>query len=445
MDRKNDLTSGSLVSCMLRFSIPYLISCFLQTFYGLADLYIIGRFNGATTLTAVAVGSQLMHMLTVIIVGLSMGVTVAISRAVGAKDKERAGIIIGNTVLFFACFAVLLTILLVFKTEPILKALSVPPEAFMEASDYVFICFVGIPFITAYNVFCSIFRGLGDTRRPMVFVAVAGVINIVFDWLLIGPFGMGAKGAAVATVAAQGISVLLAVSPLLQRQGNLPVRHHHFHPDFETIRDLISVGAPIALQDGFIQISFLIITAIANTRGVNVAAAVGVVEKIISFLFLVPSAMLSTVSATAAQNAGAELHKRGKQALRLGIHISFSFGLLIFLLCQPLASTIISLFSENNPAVVHLGTEYLRTYSLDCAFAGIHFCFSGYFSAYHHSGYSFLHNALSVLLVRIPGAWLAAQLFPATLIPMGLAAPLGSLFSSLVCLFLYNRHSEAWC
>ena len=445
MDRRNDLTRGSLAVCMLRFSVPYLISCFLQTFYGLADLYIAGRFNGAATLTAVSVGSQLMHMLTVVIVGLSMGATVAVSRAVGAKNGEDAGRAIGNSALLFAAFSAALTVLLLLLSDPILTALSVPPEALREARDYARVCFAGVPLITAYNVLCAVFRGLGDTRRPMVFVAAAGLINIGLDWILIGPCNMGAKGAAIATVAAQGVSVLLALASLLRRRGSLPVHKRHFRPDSGTMRALVSVGAPIALQDGFIQVSFLVITAIANARGVNVAAAVGVVEKIISFLFLVPSAMLSTVSAAAAQNAGAGLHGRGRQALRLGICISFSFGFLVFLLCQVLAPAAVSLFSKNSEAVRRLGAEYLRTYSLDCAFAGIHFCFSGYFSAYRRSGYSFLHNALSVLFVRIPGAWLAARFFPGTLVPMGLAAPMGSLFSALLCLHLYRRHPEAWC
>ena len=444
MDRRNDLTRGSLAACMLRFSVPYLISCFLQTFYGLADLYIAGRFNGAATLTAVSVGSQLMHMLTVVIVGLSMGATVAVSRAAGATNREAAGRAIGNSALLFAAFSAALTVLLLLLSDPVLAALSVPQEALPEARDYARVCFAGVPLITAYNVLCAVFRGLGDTRRPMVFVAAAGLINIGLDWILIGPCRMGAKGAAVATVAAQGLSVLLAFASLLRRQSSLPVRKQHFRPDSGTMRALVSVGAPIALQDGFIQVSFLVITAIANARGVNVAAAVGVVEKIISFLFLVPSAMLSTVSATAAQNAGAGLHGRGRRALRLGIGISFSFGFLVFLLCQPLAPAAVSLFSKNSEAVRRLGAEYLRAYSLDCAFAGIHFCFSGYFTAYRRSGYSFLHNALSVLLVRIPGAWLAARFFPDTLVPMGLAAPMGSLFSALLCLYLYRRHPDAW-
>ena len=189
----------------------------------------------------------------------------------------------------------------------------------------------------------------------------------------------------------------------------------------------------------WVQVSFLVITAIANSRGVNVAAAVGIVEKIISFLFLVPSSMLSTVSAVAAQNAGAGLHDRGRQALKYGIAVCVSVGLAVFIICQFASEAIAGLFVTSEPEVVRLGGQYLRSYSLDCAIAGIQFCFSGYFSAYGRSQYSFIHNIISILLVRIPGAYLASVLYPDTLYPMGLAAPMGSLLSSVICIFLYKK------
>ena len=217
------------------------------------------------------------------------------------------------------------------------------------------------------------------------------------------------------------------------------VTRRDFAPDGQYMGQLLGIGVPVAFQEGLIQVSFLVITAIANSRGVNVAAAVGIVEKIISFLFLVPSSMLSTVSAVAAQNAGAGLHERGKRALRYGITVCVSVGLVIFVICQFAAEAIVGRFVVNEPEVVRLGGQYLRSYSLDCAIAGIQFCFSGYFSAYGKSQYSFIHNIISIALVRIPGAYLASILYPQTLYPMGLAAPMGSLLSSVICLFLYKR------
>ena len=423
----------------MQFAVPYLIACFLQTFYGMADLFITGQFNGAAAVSAVAVGSQVMHMLTVVIVGLAMGTTVCISRSVGAGSKRQVAGFIGNSAVLFTGFAAVLTVVLLLSTGGILKLLAVPEEALLQARQYLIICFIGVPFITAYNVVSSIFRGLGDTKSPMVFVAIAGLINVGFDYILIGPMGMGAAGAAIATVGSQAFSVVIALLFLLRGKDSLQVTRRDFRPDGQYMGQLLGIGVPVAFQEGLIQVSFLVITAIANSRGVDVAAAVGIVEKIISFLFLVPSSMLSTVSAVTAQNAGAGLHERGKKALRYGITVCVAVGAVVFVICQFAADGIVSLFVVNEPEVVRLGGQYLRSYSVDCAIAGIQFCFSGYFSAYGRSQYSFIHNIISIALVRIPGAYLASVLYPQTLYPMGLAAPMGSLLSSVICLFLYKR------
>ena len=436
---QKDLTSGNLFGKMMQFAVPYLIACFLQTFYGMADLFITGQFNGAAAVSAVAVGSQVMHMLTVVIVGLAMGTTVCISRAVGAGAKKQAAGFIGNSAVLFTAFAAALTVVLLISTGGILRVLSVPPEAVSQARQYLLICFAGVPFITAYNVISSIFRGMGDTKSPMIFVAAAGLINMGADYILIGPMGMGAVGAAAATVGSQAFSVLLALAFLAKGKSALSISRSDFVPDGRYMGQLMGIGLPVAFQEGLIQISFLVITAIANSRGVDVAAAVGIVEKIISFLFLVPSSMLSTVSAVTAQNAGAGKHERGQQALRYGITVCVTVGLAVFAVCQFAADGIVALFVRNEPEVVRLGGQYLRSYSIDCAAAGIQFCFSGYFSAYGKSIYSFIHNITSTVLVRIPGAYLASVLFPATLYPMGLAAPMGSLLSSLICIVMYKR------
>ena len=412
---QKDLTRGNLFGKMMQFAVPYLVACFLQTFYGMADLFMTGQFNGAAAVSAVAVGSQVMHMLTVVIVGLAMGTTVCISRSVGAGSKKQTAGFIGNSAVLFSIFAAVLTVALLLCTGLILKILA------------------------AYNVVSSIFRGLGDTKSPMIFVAVAGLINVGFDNILIGPMGMGAAGAAIATVGSQAFSVAMALLFLIRGRDEMGVTRKDFVPDGQFMGQLLGIGVPVAFQEGLIQVSFLVITAIANSRGVNVAAAVGIVEKIISFLFLVPSSMLSTVSAVVAPNAGAGLHERGTRALRYGITVCVSVGLVIFVICQFAAEGIVGRFVVDEFEVVRLGGQYLRSYSLDCAIAGIQFCFSGYFSAYGKSQYSFIHNIISIALVRIPGAYLASILYPQTLYPMGLAAPMGSLLSSVICLFLYKR------
>lgn len=438
----NAITEGNLFKAMIRFSVPYLIACFLQSFYGMADLFIIGQFRDAASVTAVSIGSQLMHMLTVVIVGLAMGTTVSISHAVGARNRNGASRCIGNSAVLFAAFALVLMTVLLCTVNGILNLLATPQEAMLEAADYLRICFAGIPFITAYNLISSMFRGLGDTRRPMIFVAIAGVLNIGLDVLFVGPFGMGAGGAALATIISQAVSVVIALFAMGHLKLDVSVSKSSFRPDGQVMHKLLSIGAPIAFQDGLIQVSFLVITMIANSRGVAVAAAVGIVEKIISFLFLVPSAMLSTVSALAAQNAGAGQHERSRQVLSYGNRMCIVFGLTVFVLCQFFARPILSLFIHEEPLVILYGTQYLRAYALDCVFAGVHFCFSGFFSAYGKSAYSFIHNIISIVAIRIPGAYLASKLFPDNLYPMGLAAPLGSLLSVIICLFLYRKMGD---
>ncbi len=439
---ENSITQGNLMKAMVRFSVPYLISSFLQTFYGMADLFITGQFNSAAEVTAVSVGSQIMHMFTVIIVGLAMGTTVSVSHSIGAGDRKKAERSIGNSITVFAVFAVVCTGILLLNISNLLTLLKTPEEAFASAYQYLFVCFIGVPFITAYNVISSIYRGLGDTKSPMIFVGIAGVFNVGLDYLLIGPFHMGAAGAGIATVVSQAAAVVLALAFSGRTMKSVRLSRRDLRPESSVTGMLLSIGVPIAAQDGFIQISFLVITMIANMRGLAVATSVGIVEKVISFLFLVPSAMLSTVSALSAQNAGAGFHDRGRKILRYGITLCIGFGILVFVICQFAAPSIVSLFVTDEPEVVTLGGQYLRAYSLDCIFAGIHFCFSGYFSAYGKSTYSFTHNVISVLAVRIPLSYLASVMFPENLFPMGLAAPTGSLLSAVICILLYRHLSK---
>lgn len=438
---QNDLTKGSVLGTIVRFSLPYFAAYFLQTFYGLADLFITGQFCDAGTITAVANGSQLMHFVTVVIVGLSVGTTVMIGHAVGSRNSKRIGRIIGNTVTIFAAASLVMTAVLLFSSGLILTVMQVPPEARPGMLAYVTVCFAGIPFITAYNVIAAIFRGLGDSKTPMFFVAIACVLNIGLDYLFIGGFSMGASGAAIATVAAQTVSVILSLVWI--HRMNSASGHTGIHmtrndliPERETIMGFVRIGLPIACQDGFIQVSFLVITAIANSRGVEIAAAVGIVEKIITFLFLVPSSMLSTISSVGAQAVGAELYGRARKVLFTGMAIAVSIGAVFAVTFQFLSEEVLMAFTDDAD-VVRFGTQYLRAYILDCMFASVHFCFSGYFSCIGLSIWSFIHNAASIVMVRIPGAYMASKLFPDNLFPMGLAAPMGSLLSDLICVAVF--------
>lgn len=440
---EKNLTNGSVLKNIAYFSLPYLLSYFLQTLYGLADLFIIGQFEGVASTTAVSIGSQVMHMLTVMIVGLAMGSTVCIGQAVGAGDKKHASAAIGNTVTLFMLLSVVITALLLALVRPIVSVMSTPAEAADGTRAYLTICFIGIPFITAYNIISSIFRGLGDSKSPMIFIAVACAANIALDYIFIGAMGLGSAGAALGTTLSQAISVVFSLVVILRRKSGISLERRDLHPQRDTMGRLLRIGVPVAVQDGLIQIAFIVITVIANRRGLDAAAAVGIVEKIISFVFLVPSSMLSTVSALCAQNIGAGKQARAEQTLRYAIIIAVSFGIIIALLTQFISEQAVGLFTPDT-VVITLGGQYLRGYIWDALFAGIHFCFSGYFCACGRSEISFIHNISAIALVRIPGVYLTSKLFPDTLFPMGLATAAGSLLSVIICVIafaLLKKHS----
>lgn len=404
---EKNLTTGSVFKAILTFALPYLLSYFLQTLYGMADLYITGRFCGVDSITAVANGSQVMHMLTVIIVGLAMGSTVIIGHAVGAGNMRDAEAAIGNTVTLFMAVSLGFTTVLVAAVRPLVGLIGVPAEAVPGTVQYLTICFIGIPFITAYNIISSVFRGLGDSKSPMYFIAVACAANIALDILFIGPMALGPVGAALGTTLSQTLSVIVALFGIRRHKTGLRLSRQNFRPRKGVLGRILKIGLPVAVQDGCIQVAFIIITIIANHRGLIDSAAVGIVEKIISAMFIVPSSMLATVSALSSQNLGAGKPERAAQTLKYA-------------------------------AVVLMGCQYIRGYIVDTIFAGIHFSFTGYFAACGKSYIGFLHNIIAIVLVRVPGSYLASRLFAGTLLPMGLAAPAGSLLSVMICVAAYR-------
>ena len=438
---EKNLTTGSVFKNVVLFSLPYLLSYFLQTLYGMADLFIIGQFEGVASTTAVSIGSQVMHMLTVMIVGLSMGTTVSVGQAIGAGNRKQAARDVGNTIVLFMAVSVSLMAVLLMLVHPIVSAMSTPVEAVNGTIAYLTICFIGIPFIIAYNIISSIFRGMGDSKSPMYFIAVACAANIVLDYIFMGCLHLGPAGAALGTTVSQAISVAVSLIAIIRRKS-IVLRKDDLRPLRPVMGKILKIGIPIAVQDGLIQIAFIVITVIVNHRGLNEAAAVGIVEKVISFLFLVPSSMLSTVSALGAQNIGAGKPERAVQTLRYAVMIAVGFGMIVSIIVQFTAEPIVSLFTDPSTAdgasVVRFGAQYIRGYIFDCIFAGIHFSFSGYFCACGKSGLSFLHNIIAIVLVRIPGVYLTSKLFPYTLFPMGLATAAGSLLSVVICVIAFT-------
>lgn len=433
---ERNLTSGSVAKSMLVFALPYLLSYFLQTLYGMADLFITGQFYGVDHITAVSNGSQIMHMITVIIVGLAMGTTVIVGRCVGGNRMEDAEDTIGNTVTMFLVLSILTTGVLLLLRQPIVYLLGTPQEAIAGSIEYLTITFLGIPFITAYNIISSIYRGLGDSKTPMYFIGIACAFNIVLDYVFIGYLHLGASGAALGTTISQTFSVVLAILCIRKKKSGISLRKSHFVPKRRVLGRILKIGVPVAVQDGCIQIAFIIITIIANHRGLHDAAAVGIVEKIITAIFIVPSSMLATISTLSAQNIGANKHDRVAKILRLGTMITAGYGVLATVIVLCWGNQIIGLFTAD-ASVILLGTQYISSYIFDSILAGIHFCFTGYFCAYGKSYIGFIHNILAIALVRLPVSYLFSAWYPDTLFPMGLAAPAGSLLSVMICVIVY--------
>lgn len=326
---QNTLTEGKLAPALLRFAVPFLISNFLQALYGAVDLFVVGQFSTSASVSAVAIGSQVMQTVTWIILGISMGGTVLIGQKIGEKNEEGAAEAVGCVAVLFGLMALVLTPLMLIAVNGAVALMKTPPEAVSAARSYIFICSCGLPFITGYNGVSGIFRGIGDSRTPVIFIGLACIVNVIGDFLFTGWMGMGAAGAAFATVIAQAVSFLAALAYMYKKGFSFPFGRRHLRLRRKPAAAILKVGFPLALQDALVNVSFLIITTIINTMGLTASAAVGVVEKIISFAMLPPSAIASAVTTVTAQNIGAKKPERAKRALWYGIGFSLIFGIAV--------------------------------------------------------------------------------------------------------------------
>lgn len=396
-----NLTQGSVPKVLLQFAVPFLVANILQALYGGADLFVVGQYDDSAGVAAVAIGSQVMQTITGIILGITTGTTVLIAIATGAKDNRKVASTIGSSIWLFSITGIILTLLMILLHNQIAEWMHTPTEAMSDTKSYILVCSTGILFIIGYNVVCGILRGLGDSKTPLYFIALACIINIVLDFILVGYFHLGATGAAIATVTAQGVSFATALC-FLHRKG--------FHFEF-TRRDIrlngvlskriLALGAPIALQDALINVSFLIITVIVNQMGVIASASLGVVEKIIVFAMLPPMAISSAVATMTAQNYGAGLIRRMNQCLLSGIGLALIFGVTVCLYSQFLPETLTAFFSKD-PAVISMAAEYLKGYSIDCVIVSFVFCINSYFSGQGNSLFPMIHSLIATFLFRIP-------------------------------------------
>lgn len=440
----SNLTKGKISTELLRFALPFLFASLLQAFYGAADLFVVGQFSDSASVSAVAIGSQVMQTITGIILGISMGGTVIIAKCTGENNNKGIAKAIGSLSSLFLIFAIILTPLMLILINSAVSLMHTPLEAVQFTTQYIFICALGIPFIIGYNAVSGIFRGIGDSKTPVYFVLIACIINIIVDIVLVGIFKMGAVGAAIATISSQAISFIFALVYMIKKKFEFKISRSDFKLDKESIKQILIVGSPLALQDALVNISFLIITTIINTMGLIPSAAVGVVEKIIIFAMLPPTAFGSAVSAMTAQNMGAGKPERVKKILCYGIIYSLTFGIVATIYCQISPESLTFIFS-NDPKVVEVAGKYLRSFSIDCVMVSFVFCINGYFSGNGQSIISLIHSMIATFGVRIPLTYLISKIADVTLYELGFAAPSSTFVSILICFtYLYwkNRKSK---
>lgn len=422
--------------------LPVLGALILQAAYGAVDLLVVGRFGSTAGLSAVSTGSQLMNLVTFMVTQLAMGATVLIARYLGEKKPERIGAVLGGATVVFAILATVLFVLLVFFAHPIAVLMQAPSEALGLTTRYVRICDMGIFFIVAYNMLAAIFRGLGDSKSPLLFVLVACLINIAGDLLFVAGFKMDAAGAAIATIMAQAVSVVLAIVILLKKDLPFTLKKSDFRLNPQC-RKFLQVGLPLALQEVLTQASFLALCAFVNRLGLTASSGYGVASKIVSFAMLIPSALMQSMASFVAQNVGASKPKRAKQAMFTGMGIGLVFGCAVFALVMLKGDVLAGIFSTD-AEVVQNGFEYLKGFAPETILTAILFSMLGYFNGNNKTVFVMIQGLVQTLLVRLPMSYLMSIQPNASLTKIGLAAPVSTLVGVLLntAFYLYFTHSQ---
>ena len=435
---KTDFTEGKIIGPLLRFVFPIMFAIFLQIFYGAVDMLIVGKFSDAANVSAVSTGSQLMHSVTILLTDLALGTTVLLGIFLGQKNAEECGRVIGATIALFFSLGAAVSFLFLFCAEPLSSLMNAPAEAFVQTVSYIRICGGGSVFIVAYNVLGSIFRGIGNARLPLFTVAVATVFNIAGDYLMVAVFHMGATGAAIATVAAQAVSVLCSVLVIKHIGLNIAFSSSDIGFHKNLIGRIVGLGIPIALQDLLVGISFLVVLAIVNQYGVVTSAGVGVAEKLCGFFLLAPIAFSQGMASFVAQNYGARKMDRAHKALRYGISISLACGIMLGYLAFFHSVPLSSIFSDN-AAVCRASGEYLKAFSFDCLLTAFLFCFMGFFNGCARTRFVMLQGIAGAFLVRVPLAYLFSRWFGGDIFMIGLATPASSFVQVLLCTFYFIK------
>ena len=434
---QSDFTEGSILKKLVAFMFPVLGALILQAAYGAVDLLVVGRFGSTSGLSAVSTGSQVLNLVTFVVIQLAMGITVLIARYLGEKRPEQIGSVIGGSAIVFAIISVILFVIMVGFARPISVLMQAPEEAVDLTTSYVRICGGGILFIVAYNLLAAIFRGLGDSKSPLLFVLVACIVNIFGDLLLVAGLHMDAAGAAIATVMAQALSVVFAVILLMKKKLPFAITKKDFHFNCQCSR-FLEIGLPLALQECLTQISFLALCAFVNRLGLEASSGYGVACKIVNFAMLVPSALMQSMASFVSQNIGAGKLKRAKQSMFTGIGVGLAVGCVVFVLVMLRGDLLTGLFTTD-AAVVQRGYEYLKGFALETIVTAVLFSMIGYFNGNNKTVWIMTQGLIQTLLVRLPFAYFMSIQPDASLTMIGLAAPVSTMVGIMlnICFYIY--------
>ncbi|MCR5742207.1 MAG: MATE family efflux transporter [Lachnospiraceae bacterium] len=447
MERNIDFTSGRIVAPLLKFAGPVLLALFLQAMYGAVDLLIVGKFAESADVSAVSTGSQIMMTITNLISSLCMGMTIILGQKIGEKRPDEGGRIIGSGMLLFGLIGVILTVLLPILAPQLAGIMNAPTEAFDLTVSYIRICGAGAVVIISYNLIGGVFRGLGDSNTPLVTVLIACICNIAGDLLLVAGFKMGTKGAAIATVGAQFISVVISFVLISRKKLPFEFSRKKIRWDGVIVRRIMVLGTPIAVQDLLVGISFLVILAIVNDIGLTESAGIGVAEKVCAFIMLVPAAFMQSMSAFVAQNRGAGKIDRAIKGFKSAVAISFCFGVVMFYLAFFHGDILSGIFSKD-AAVIVAAADYLKAYAIDCLLTCFLFCFIGFFNGMGFTTFVMAQGIIGAFAVRVPVSFIMSRWEPVSLFHIGLATPCSTILQIILCFgclwikFLYHKYND---
>lgn len=430
---ERNLTEGNVVKLLIQFALPFMLSNMIQSLYNVADMLIVGNYSGTAAISGVNIGGQVTFILTNFIVGMTVGGTVIIGQYLGSGDRKGVKDTISTLLTSLLIAGIAITIIMLILSDKILWLLQTPEESYQQARDYLDVTLLGTVFIFGYNAFSAILRGFGDSKRPLIFVSIACAINVVLDLLFVGVFGMAAKGAAIATVISQAISLILCIISLIKNDFVFDFKLSSFKFIKERFITIMRVGIPISIQNVIVNFSFLVLTTVANSMGVNASAAVGIVGKYNGFAILPAIAVGSSVSAMVAQNMGAGAIERAKKTFYTGFALAFSITFVVFIITQIFPEQILSVF-DDDPNTISAGVEYIKTFSFDYLIVPLTFCLNGLVTGSGHTIISSICGILSSIGFRVPIAILFGLVMQKGLRGLGLAAPIASLASGLILL-----------